>query len=103
MEKNLSYAKINLGLKILNKRPDGYHNIKSYFIEIDFSDELIFYPNKNYKLSIINNCPKQFPLNENNIITKAYKLLKSYTNKNKSEYLITIKKKYPYWSRVRWW
>ena len=36
-----SYAKVNVGLKILNKRPDGYHNISTIFQEIDLHDELI--------------------------------------------------------------
>ena len=29
-----SFAKINLLLKILNKRPDNYHNIYSLFLEL---------------------------------------------------------------------
>tara|TARA_B100001287_G_scaffold17106_1_gene12690 strand:+ start:764 stop:1609 length:846 start_codon:yes stop_codon:yes gene_type:complete len=36
-----SYAKVNIGLKILNKRSDGYHNISTIFQEIDLYDELI--------------------------------------------------------------
>ena len=35
-----SYAKVNMGLKILNKRTDGYHNISTIFQEIDLHDEL---------------------------------------------------------------
>lgn len=35
---NLSPAKINLGLKILSKRSDGYHSIESIFIKLDFGD-----------------------------------------------------------------
>ena len=35
-----SYAKVNVGLKILNKRPDGYHNISTIFQEIDLHDKL---------------------------------------------------------------
>ena len=35
-----SYAKVNVGLKILNKRSDGYHNISTIFQEIDLHDEL---------------------------------------------------------------
>lgn len=45
-------AKINLGLNVLGKRPDGYHNIQSCFypvkwcdaLEIIESDELSFHP-----------------------------------------------------------
>ena len=35
-----SYAKVNVGLQILNKRPDGYHNIKTVFQELDFYDTI---------------------------------------------------------------
>lgn len=36
-----SYAKINLGLHVLDKRADGFHNITTIFQEIDFYDQLI--------------------------------------------------------------
>ncbi len=52
-----SYAKINIGLKILEKRPDGYHDIDSYFHLIDLYDEI--YPtvreDKTTKVSIEGN------------------------------------------------
>jgi 4-diphosphocytidyl-2-C-methyl-D-erythritol kinase len=35
-------AKINLFLRVLGRRPDGYHNLETLFQEIDLSDELIF-------------------------------------------------------------
>ena len=35
-----SYAKINLGLHILNKRQDSLHNIITVFQEIDFYDQI---------------------------------------------------------------
>ena len=36
-----SFSKINIGLKIFNKRTDGYHNIHTIFQEIDFYDTII--------------------------------------------------------------
>ena len=36
-----SFSKVNVGLKILNKRRDGYHNIHTVFQEIDFHDNII--------------------------------------------------------------
>lgn len=41
-----SYAKINLGLHVLNKRPDNFHNIVTIFQEINFSDQLIIEESK---------------------------------------------------------
>ena len=35
-----SYAKINIGLHILNKREDDFHNIITIFQEIDFCDQI---------------------------------------------------------------
>ena len=43
-------AKINLDLKILGKRPDGFHQIESTFQSIDLSDFLLFEKSKkNFK------------------------------------------------------
>ena len=44
MEKELileyqSNCKINLGLRVLNKRNDDFHNLESIFVEINLSDK----------------------------------------------------------------
>ena len=38
----LAPAKLNLHLQVVDKRPDGYHNIKTAFQLIDLYDELEF-------------------------------------------------------------
>jgi len=35
-------AKINLHLAVLDKRPDGFHNLESVFLALDFGDTLYF-------------------------------------------------------------
>ncbi len=40
-----SFAKINLGLEITGKRPDGYHTLKSIFQTIDLYDTIKITPN----------------------------------------------------------
>lgn len=37
-----AYAKINLGLRVLGKRPDGFHDIETYLLQIDLADRLSF-------------------------------------------------------------
>lgn len=70
-------AKINLGLNITEKRPDGYHNLETIFYPIPLEDALEACPRKEgpgcYSLS-------QSGLSiegdaENNLVVKAYKLL----------------------------
>lgn len=36
-----SFAKINLGLLVKEKRPDGYHNIETIFVPIRLSDKIL--------------------------------------------------------------
>ena len=42
-----SNAKVNLGLKVLNKKDDGYHDIITIFQEIDFFDTITLTKNPN--------------------------------------------------------
>ena len=35
-----TYAKLNLGLEIVGKRPNGYHELETIFQTIDFFDEM---------------------------------------------------------------
>ena len=37
-------AKINLGLNIVSRRPDGYHNIETVFYPIPLTDSLEIVP-----------------------------------------------------------
>ena len=39
-------AKINLGLNIVSRRPDGYHNIETVFYPINLTDVLEVVPAK---------------------------------------------------------
>jgi 4-diphosphocytidyl-2C-methyl-D-erythritol kinase len=37
-------AKINLHLRVKNRRPDGYHSLESIFVALNFGDTLHFEP-----------------------------------------------------------
>lgn len=71
-------AKINLGLNIISKRPDGYHNISSVFYPLPFNDILEIIPADqfHFKSSGLEIPGKE----EDNLIIKAYKLLKEDFN-----------------------
>ena len=49
-----STSKVNLGLKVINKRSDGYHNISSIFIELDLSDTIQFIPSNKLEIEFLN-------------------------------------------------
>lgn len=68
------HAKINLGLRILDQRPDGYHNIETTFKIIGLHDEIVLTENIDEKTRIIT-AAKNVPVDESNICIKAVKLI----------------------------
>ena len=71
-------AKINLGLNIISKRPDGFHNIETVFCPANLTDILEFVPDPDM-------CPGTCTFNasgiwidgpgDDNLVVRAYKLL----------------------------
>ena len=86
-----SYSKINLGLKVLNKRSDGFHNINSIFIQTDFSDRLFFKKSNFFQLSCDDS---KVPTDITNTIAKAYQMLNQHF-KFKNHYKIHLNKNIP--------
>lgn len=72
-------AKINLGLNIIEKRPDGYHNLETIFYPINLQDALEVTLHENggeeYTLHVSGLVLDGKP--EDNLVVKAYKLLKN--------------------------
>ena len=63
-------AKINLGLNIVERRPDGYHNIETVFFPIPLTDILEIVPAAETSLNCYGNavdCPP-----EKNLVMRAY-------------------------------
>lgn len=70
-------AKINLGLNIVEKRPDGYHNLETVFYPINLQDALEVNDLEGegeYTLKISGTPIEGEP--DNNLVVKAYRLLK---------------------------
>lgn len=68
-----SPAKINPYLKILNKRPDGFHNILGLFVAIDLFDTLTFTIGD--EISMTCSGDPSMPVDSSNLIIKAANLL----------------------------
>ena len=63
----LSPAKINLGLKVLFKRPDNYHEIESIFLKLKWGDDIDFTPNDSGEIRLFSKnelLPSKQPLFE---------------------------------------
>jgi 4-diphosphocytidyl-2-C-methyl-D-erythritol kinase len=72
-----AYGKINLGLRILRKRSDGYHDIETVFHQIDVFDELSFRLHESDVLLTSTN--PQLPTDNSNLCVKAANLLRDLT------------------------
>ena len=67
-------CKINLGLSVLSKRPDGYHNLETCFYPVPWTDILEIIPADSFAFSSTGNVIPGKP--EENLCVKAYHLLK---------------------------
>jgi 4-diphosphocytidyl-2-C-methyl-D-erythritol kinase len=74
----LAPAKINIFLRVLRKRADGYHDIVSLMQKITLYDELIFSP---IPTGIVLNCPgSDLPTSEDNLVFRAAQSIFAYAN-----------------------
>lgn len=90
--KKRAYAKINLGLEILNKRPDKYHDINTIFHRVNLYDDLTFESLEEDSIKIESNIPELE--SEDNLIFKAAFKLKEKANYQKGVRII-LKKNIP--------
>ena len=68
-------CKINIGLNIVSKRPDGYHNLESVFYPIPLCDDLEI--EKADTFSFVQDGNTLDCTDDNNLCVKAFKLMKS--------------------------
>jgi 4-diphosphocytidyl-2-C-methyl-D-erythritol kinase len=92
MEKRISsYGKINLGLWVLGKRFDNYHEIYTLMHTISLKDEITIKPSSFLK---VKSTSPLIPEDEGNIVYKAVKLYEEYT-RTPQNYEIFIQKNIP--------
>ena len=73
-----AFAKINLGLEVVRKRPDGYHDILTLFQSISLADEVEFRPAPRGELLVRGDDPG-VPWDESNLVHRAACLLRERT------------------------
>ncbi|MEW6508425.1 MAG: 4-(cytidine 5'-diphospho)-2-C-methyl-D-erythritol kinase [Bacteroidota bacterium] len=72
-------AKINIGLNIINKRQDGYHNLYTFFYPInDLYDTLKFTLGDKFEFYCTDN---SIPNDDNNLVVKAKQMLEEQIKK----------------------
>ena len=89
-------AKINLTLKILNKRADGFHEIDSIMQTINLFDYLTIEVEKSSKNEIfLSGNSSEIPYNEKNLVYKACELFLDYANVGTYRINVYIEKNIP--------
>ncbi len=65
-----AYAKVNLGLDVLGKRPDGYHEVRMVMQTVRLYDRIIMERNDSGRITLETNLP-YLPTNEKNLVYRA--------------------------------
>lgn len=68
-----AYAKINLALDVIGKRPDGYHDVRMVMQTVHLYDKLTLSKSREPGISLKTNLPF-LPGNENNLVYRAIDL-----------------------------
>lgn len=90
----LSPAKINLMLRILGQRQDGYHELQTFFQILNWGDEIQFVPFSSTQPNAIKIAGFEQLSPEDNLIYKAAQLLKPLA-KNTTSWHIAVTKNIP--------
>jgi 4-diphosphocytidyl-2-C-methyl-D-erythritol kinase len=77
--KLLAPAKVNLRLKVVGRRPDGYHDLETVMVKLDLADEIEFEVN-GLEIRIESDQP-HLPVDPSNIIWRAADLVREESGK----------------------
>ena len=88
-----AYAKINLGLDVLRRREDGYHELRMIMQTVDICDDLLFERTAEPGIAIRAD-REELPLDRGNLIYRAAELL--FREKKMAEGVrVTLTKRIP--------
>jgi 4-diphosphocytidyl-2-C-methyl-D-erythritol kinase len=88
-----AYAKINLGLDVVRRREDGYHEVKMIMQTIGLYDKLIINILDNPSIKVTTNL-HYLPVDENNLVYKAAAMMREQYGLEQG-ILINLEKKIP--------
>ncbi len=86
-------AKINLGLKVIGRRPDGYHDLETVMQEVSLADKLLFEPCPGS--GWIFSCTEYSLAGPDNLVSRAAALLEKKAGKCPGGVRITLFKNIP--------
>lgn len=86
-----AYAKINLGLDVIRKREDGYHEVRMIMQTIGLYDKVSILRTNNTSITVKTNLP-YLPVDENNLVYKAAALIKNTYQISQGVHIILDKK-----------
>lgn len=69
-----SFAKINWTLRILGRRPDGYHEVATVLQSVSLCDELVFELREDTQISVTCDDPA-IPVDDSNLVVRAARAL----------------------------
>lgn len=87
------FAKINLSLDIISKRPDGYHNIDTLMARINLFDKLEIEKNSDGKFTYESNL--NLGKVEDNLVFKGYEIMKNLAGDKATGIRVKLSKNIP--------
>ena len=90
-----SPCKINLFLRIIRKRPDGFHDLASLFQAVGFGDTLTLSLNDNGEADEFTCNMEGVPTDSSNLVLRALELMREKTGKNSIYFSADLFKRVP--------
>lgn len=87
-------CKINIGLHVVRRRSDGYHDLETVFVPVPLCDELEINSSENFSFSQTGIAIDCNP--EDNIVVKAYRLLQRECGNRLPDVEIRLRKNIPF-------
>ena len=94
--KETAYGKINLGLSVLGRRPDGYHQVDMIMQSISLADSITFVPAEAFGVETDN---PQLPCDGSNLMVKAARAFAERTGQP-VPYRLVCAKRQPDWQEA---